>query len=84
VPSSGLQTGRTLYILKKPFSEIRESFVNCKEGRSERWHLSQVKVSIAVTKHHDQSNLRKKGFSWLKGSQDRNSSRAETWRQEWK
>jgi len=47
-------------------------------------------VTVAVTKHRDQSNLGRKGFLAyastsqliIKGSQDRNSSRAGTWRQE--
>jgi len=39
-------------------------------------------------KHHDQTNLERKGFIWLTTSdsvyysQDRNSSKAGTWRQE--
>jgi hypothetical protein len=43
-----------------------------------------------VKKHHDLSNLGRKGFIWLmlqslliiKGSQNRNSGRAGSWRQE--
>jgi hypothetical protein len=47
-------------------------------------------VAITVMKHHDESNLERRGFIWptlphynssLK-SQDRNSNRARTWRQE--
>lgn len=37
-----------------------------------------------MVKHHDQSNLGKKRFCWLDRSQDRNSSRTGTWRQELK
>ena len=45
-----------------------------------------VRVTIAVMKHHDQSNLGRKGFIGLhciiRRSQDRNSNRAGTRRQE--
>jgi len=49
-----------------------------------------VGVCIAAMKHHDQSKLGRKGFVPLQfiqhcvteGSQDRNSNRAGTWRQE--
>ena len=44
-----------------------------------------VTVITAVMKHHDQCDLGVKGFKQLliiEGSQDRNSSKAETWRQE--
>jgi hypothetical protein len=47
-------------------------------------------MTIAVIKHHNQSNLERKGFIWLtlnvplfiiKESQDRKSSRAGSWSQ---
>ena len=43
-----------------------------------------LRVSIAAMKHHDQSNLERKGFTWLTlGSQDKNSNLEGTTRQEW-
>jgi hypothetical protein len=46
-----------------------------------------VGVAVAVIEHHDEINLGRNGYAStsqfiIKGSQDRNSSRAGTWRQE--
>jgi hypothetical protein len=56
------------------------------------WVTVLVRVSIAVMKPHEQSSLGRKGFIWLtlphhtkfiiKGSRDRNASRAGTPRKE--